>query len=505
MAIFLAIDVGTTSLKAALFDMNGRMLAIDRQEYQLSTPAPSFVELDPEIYWQACCSSVRSVVHKNGARPEEVAALCITGQGETLVCVDAAGNPTRNAIVWLDQRALEESKEIAGRFGMDTIYQVTGQPDVLPGWPACKMLWLHRHEPAIFARTARYLMVEDLLLFRLTGEYYTDYSLQSSSLLLDIKRRAWWPEMLDFLEIRPDQLGKLVDSGQVAGCLSKAGAQAIGLTSSTVAVSGGMDQIVGAVGAGNVASGVVSEITGGALAILASIDRPLLDPARRVPCQVHAPPGMYCLMPYGLTAGMALRWFRDEFLQCESSQAIAHGSDPYDAMTHLAGQVPPGSDGLLVLPHLEGAYCPEFNPAAKAVFFGATLRHTRAHFIRAILEAVAFMLKRNLALLEDLGTPIHTIYSLGGAARSDLWLQIKADVLQKPITTLKVEEAACLGGAILGATAGRLYASIDEAVLQMVKPDKVVVPDPALEAVYQRGYERYIKLYESLIPLFGPD
>ena len=159
--------------------------------------------------------------------------------------------------------------------------------------------------------------------------------------------------------------------------------------------------IVGAVGAGNVTSGVVSEITGGALAILASIDRPLLDPGRRVPCQVHAPAGMYCLMPYGLTAGMALKWFRDEFLQFESREALANGLDPYDAMTQLASTAPAGSNDLIVLPHLEGAYCPEFNPAAKAVFFGATLRHSKAHFIRAILESVAFMLKRNLALLEN--------------------------------------------------------------------------------------------------------
>jgi xylulokinase len=208
-------------------------------------------------------------------------------------------------------------------------------------------------------------------------------------------------------------------------------------------------------------------------------------------------------MPYGLTAGMALKWFRDQFLQYEAREAIANGLDPYDAMTQLASQVSPGANGLVVLPHLEGAYCPEFNPAAKAVFFGATLRHTKAHFIRAILESVAYMLKRNLSLLENLGIPIHTIYSLGGAARSNLWLQIKADVLQKPITTLQVEEAACLGGAILGATATGQYDTIDEAVLHMVQPKQIIEPDPSLDTVYQHGYDRYVQLYEKLIPLFS--
>jgi xylulokinase len=455
------------------------------------------------MYWQACCSAIRNVINKDSTRPEDIVALCVTGQGETLLCVDNDGKPIHNAIVWLDQRALEESQQIAGLFGVNEIYQITGQPEVLPGWPACKILWLRKNKPDIFKRTAKFLMVEDFLLYRLTGGFYTDCSLQSSSLLLDIKQKTWWPEILDFLGIKADQLGRLVNSGQVIGHLTGPGAEAIGLTTRTVAVSGGMDQIVGAVGAGNVASGVVSEITGGALAILASIDRPLLDPGRRVPCQVHAPPGMYCLMPYGLTAGMALKWFRDQFFQYEAREAIANGLDPYDAMTQLASQVPPGSDDLVVLPHLEGTYCPEFNPAAKAVFFGATLRHTKSHFIRAILESVAFMLKRNLALLESLGTPIRTIYSLGGAARSNLWLQIKADVLQKPITTLQVEEATCLGGAILGATATRQYNTIDEAVLRMVQRKQIIEPDQSLDTVYQRGYDRYVQLYENLIPLFS--
>lgn len=483
--------------------MYGRLLAIDRQEYQLLTPSPSIVELDPEIYWQACCSTVRNVINKDNTRPEDIVALCITGQGETLLCVDGDGKPIQNAIVWLDQRALDESQQIAGLFGVKEIYQVTGQPEVLPGWPACKILWLRRNKPDIFKRTAHFLMVEDFLFYRLTGGFYTDYSLQSSSLLLDIKQKTWWPKMLDFLGIKADQLGRLVNSGEVIGHLTASGAEAIGLTTRTVAVSGGMDQIVGAVGAGNVTSGVASETTGGALAILASVDQPLFDAERRVPCQVHAPPGMYCMMPYGLTAGMALRWFRDQFFQFEAQEAIANGLNPYDAMTQLASQVSPGANGLVVLPHLEGAYCPEFNPAARAVFFGATLRHTKAHFIRAILESVAYMLKRNHALLESLGIPIHTIYSLGGAARSNLWLQIKADVLQKPITTLQVEEAACLGGAILGATATGRYHSIDEAVLHMVQPKQTIEPDPSLDMVYQHGYAQYVQLYENLIPLFG--
>ncbi|MBE3143519.1 MAG: hypothetical protein IMZ61_06310, partial [Planctomycetes bacterium] len=233
MTIILAIDVGTTSLKAALFDMYGRLLAIDRQEYQLLTPTPSIVELDPEIYWQSCCSTVRNVINKYSTRPEDIVALCIAGQGETLLCVDGNGKTIHNAIVWLDQRALDESQQIADQFGVNEIYQVTGQPEVMPGWPACKILWLRRNKPDIFKRTAHFLMVEDFLFYRLTAGFYTDYSLQSSSLLLDIKQKTWWPEMLDFLGIKADQLGKLVNSGEVIGHLTTQAAEAIGLTSRT--------------------------------------------------------------------------------------------------------------------------------------------------------------------------------------------------------------------------------------------------------------------------------
>jgi xylulokinase len=344
--------------------------------------------------------------------------------------------------------------------------------------------------------------LEDYFIFRLTSRFVTDLSLQTSSLLLEINQKQWWGEMLAYLGISEENLGMLVESGQIIAPIQNTVAHSLGLSTSTLVVSGGMDQALGAVGAGNIAPGMVSEMTGGALALMATLNTPYFQPERKLPCQYHAVPGAYCLMPFGTTGGMALKWFRDEFFGMESANERAHQRDPYDLMTELAGTVQPGCDGLVMLPHLEGAYCPEFNPAARAVFFGATLRHTRAHFIRSILEAVSFMLKRNIELLESTGMRISEVRSLGGGARNPLWLQIKADVLQKPILTIQAEETACLGAAMLGAVASQTYRDLNQAVSNMVSLSHTFIPDREKGAIYQDQYRKYIDLYEHLDPLF---
>ncbi len=502
MPYFLGIDAGTTSLKAALFDEDGRMLSVSRQEYTLDTPRPAWVELDPEIYWQACIRAVRQALEASGVSPEAVDSLCISSQGETIIPVDRQGRPTYRAIVWLDNRAVDEAAAIAGRFGLEEIYHRSGQPEVAPTWPGCKILWLRQNEPQVFARSQKFLLLEDYLLYRLTGQYVTELALQTSSLLVDLATGGWWPEMMDFVGVTPERFGRLMPPGQPVGPLSGEGAAAAGLAPRTLAVSGSMDQAISAAGAGNIAPTMVTESTGGALGIVVTVGKPVYDPQRRLPCYFHAIKDRYCLLPWGQTAGMALRWFRDEFYRKETEQAASLNRDPYDLMTAEAGRVPPGSDGLVMLPHLEGAFSPEYNPQAKAVFFGATLRHGRAHFTRAILEAVAFMLRRNIALVEELAGPVEAIRSTGGGARSPLWLQIKADVLQKPVTRLENEETALLGAAVLGAVATGTYPSPEAAVERMVRVGQRFEPEPGNAEIYDQTYVRYVELYERLEGMF---
>jgi xylulokinase len=298
------------------------------------------------------------------------------------------------------------------------------------------------------------------------------------------------------------QFGRLVEPGAAIGKLDARGAAEAGLSVSTLAVAGALDQTIGALGAGNVTPGVVSETTGGALAVVATTAGPVFDPLRRLPCFYHARPGHYCLFPWGQTAGMALKWFRDEFYRAERVAAAQAGSDAYDLITAEAELAPPGCDGMTALPHLEGAFTPEYNPAARAVFFGATLRSGRGHFARALMEGVTYMLKRQVDLIEGLGVEVGEIRSIGGGARSPLWLRMKADTLGKTVRTVESEETACLGAAMLGAVATGCYAGLDEAATAMVRLKGTIEPDPKHRAAYAEGYARYCELYDRLAPMF---
>jgi len=503
MTYLLGIDAGTIAMKAVLFDLGGGTVASASEEIVLQTPAPDRVELEPERYWEACCQCTGRVVQQSGVSPEQIAGLAISSQGETLIVLDEAGQPLRPAIVWLDNRSHEEASELEAKFGVEAVFQVTGQPEVVPTWPATKILWLQHHQANVFRRAHKYLLVEDYLLYRFTGRYVADGCLHTSSLLYDIRQSDWWPEMLAAVGLDRKQLPELLPSGYAVAELTPAAAQDSGLWQGTIAATGGIDQALAALGAGNTRSGVFTESTGGALAVVATTDGPLFDPQQRVPCHDHALPQTYCLLAWCQTAGMFLRWFRDNFGQEEMAAARAAGKDSYDVLTATAGALPAGSEGLVALPHLTGAACPEFNPQARGVFYGIGLHHSKPHFVRAILESVAYMLRRNVELLEELGLEAREIRSLGGGSRSGLWNQIKADVLGKPVITVANEEAACLGAAILAGTALGLYPSAAAAAENLVSVQKRWEPDPAQKPTYDRGYDTYVGLYDSLVQLFG--
>jgi xylulokinase len=503
MGHLIGIDAGTTALKAGVFDADGATLAVATEEYRLVTPAADRVELDSEHYWQALVGATGRALEGAGVRPAEVEAMSVSSQGETVTPVAADGTPLGPSIVWLDNRARAEAAELASRFDDGTVYAATGVPEVNPTWPACKILWWSRHEPDLFARTARFLLVEDLLLHRLTGRFVSEGGVLSTTLLYDIRSGGWWPPMLDALGLGPERLPEIAVPGTVVGLLRPQAAEALGLRSGVRVVAGGMDQGAGAVGVGNVAAGVVSESTGGALTLQASIDRSDGDRTRRTPVYVHSAPGQYLYCPVCPTGGMVLTWFRDQFAATEVSRAAAEGLDAYDLLTALAATVAAGSDGLTMLPHLAGAFSPEYEPRARGVWSGFTLAHGKGHFVRAILEAVAYMLRRNLELLADAGSPADVVRSHGGGARSDLWSQIKADVTGLPVVTLRGEHSAIRGNAMLAGIAAGVFAGLDEACAAMVVPNRRFEPAPSTRAAYEAGYQRYRELFEALRPGFA--
>jgi len=497
----LAVDLGTTALKCALHDRRGNVIAKATEEYTLITPDALSVEVEVETYWNAFKNTIGKVLKDSGVAPASIKAIGLSAQGETLIVAGADGKAVRRAIVWLDNRAQSEAEGLGAEFGHDQIYEVTGQVRMVPTWPAAKIQWLRRNEPSTFDQAARFLLIEDYFLHRLTGEYVCEGSLITSTCYWNFRTQAWWPEMLAALGVRPEQLPRIVDSGTPVGKIRPQVAAELGLSPETVACTGALDQACGAIGVGNIAAGIFSENTGAALAICSTVAGPTLDPNHQMPCHYHGIPGLYMLHTF-TGGGIVLKWFRDEFAQAEKSVGAASGIDAYELLGQEAMQAAPGCEGLVMLPHLQGAMAPEANPKARGVFYGFTLRHGRSQFARAIMEAVGFIVRRNIEVIESMGVPVQEIRSLGGGARSRIWKQIEADICQRAVLTTTNEEAATLGAAILAGKGVGLYSSIVEAAGQMVQIKETFEPNPANRAIYDEVFATYIQLYNALCPLF---
>ncbi len=484
----IGLDAGTTSIKGLLISSDGSQETFAQKEYALEYRDGDIVELDPEIYWNTTLYIINQLLTKSGISPDKIRAISFSSQGETLIAVDESGKPLRNAIVWLDNRSEKEAKSIEKYFSRQTLLENTGQPEILPLWPATRILWIRENEPDIFKNVSKFLLVEDYLIYKLTGQYYSEESLVSSTLCYDIQKKKWWDEMLDFLSITPKLLPEVLPSGSPTGRITKESALTTGLSSDTMVITGGYDHVAGAIGSGNIAEGIVSETTGASMAMVVTIDNPVVDIGLNLPCQCHAVPGKYILQPYGQTAGMVLKWFRDEFFEGSS----------YDQMTALAEKVPAGCEGLIMLPHLMGAGSPEFDTQVKGVFAGITPQMGKGHFVRAIMESVACMINRNIDALKKHGIELSEIRALGGGAESDLWNQIKADTTGIPFITLQSRETPCLGAAILAGIGCGLFKGFEEGCNQLVGFKKKYLPESSQHVHYQRVFEKYVRLYGQL-------
>lgn len=412
------------------------------------------------------------------------------------------GQPARLALVWMDTRSQPESEELSKAFGHARVLDISGQPEITPLWPVTKLRWLSKHEPTTVRRTAKFLLPEDYLLYRLSDRFAAEPSIWSSSVVLDIGRRRWSEELLAFAGIRAEQLPDLFPSGTAIGFVSKACAGETGLSTKTAVVTGGLDQTCAGIAAGNIEPGVVSVSTGSVLALLATVCEPIFDHSTRVPCHIHAVPERYCLLPWNQTGGLAFKWFKDRFAAETAVIAESSAQSIYDVLTAEAAKAPAGSDGIVMLPHLQGALFPEFDTNARGVFFGFSLTHTRAHFVRALLEAVSFMIRRNLEGLNRLGVRARELRVLGGGSKSRLWSQIHADTCGIPVVVPTQGEAAVLGAAILAAVGIHAYADIASAVRAMVLTGEEVKPNSANRSVYERSYDLYVALYESVKHLY---
>ncbi|MBQ6894625.1 MAG: hypothetical protein IJN40_03930 [Clostridia bacterium] len=461
----LGIDIGTTSLKAAVFNDKLEQLTQATVDYTLEASGV-YAEFPAENYWDITKEGIAKATEGL-----DIEALSIDTQCETLILTDEEGNPVRKAIVWVDNRADEEAKMIEAHFGRKKVYEITGQPEITATWPASKLLWVKRNEPEVWAKTKKIFLLEDYILYKMTGKFITEKTLQSSTIYFDINTGKWWNEMLDFIGVDSEMLPELYESGVK-----------VGEYNGMKVVTGAMDQVAGGIGAGIIKEGIISEMTGTTMVLFVPTKTiPEFVENSIIPCHYNFD-GKYALVLWTSVAGMAFKWFKNNF--CEDYE-------DFNDLTALAEKIEPGSNGLTMLPHLCGSTMPKYNPDAKGGFYGITLEHTRAHFARAIMEAISCMLKSNL---DYINIDANEIRLMGGGAKSPLWNQIKADMTGKTLTTLKNKETACLGSAILAGVGCGIFKSV-EGACSMIKTDQVFKPSGT---DYTKVYENYNKLDDLL-------
>jgi len=495
----LSIDAGTTSFKGAVFDKNGAIIASAGVSYELLTSEGSVVEFTAIGYFDALRAIVSELLIKSKVNKNEIIGMAIDSQGETLILIDENGDPLCNAIVWLDGRATEETKEISEEFGVENVYSITGQPEVAPTWPACKLLWVRKNKPEVFNKIHKVLLLEDYLIYMLTGEFAAEKSLLTSTIYFDINTGYWWKEMLDYIGISKKQLPRIYDSGKPVANVSDKAAGILGLSKNTMVVTGALDQLSGMIGSGAVNGGTVCETTGTCMAVCVNAPNvPEFNSRFQIPCHAGVNGSHFYQIYWSQTAGVVLEWFKNNFYK-DSDGVLSILKE----MDRQAACIPIGSDGLSVIPHLSGKACPEFNSDARGVFFGVSLMHKREHFTRAIMESVAFMLREHIETATSMGTHFDEIRSLGGGANSPLWNQIKADVTGKRIVTLTNEEPTCLGTAILAGVGTGMFSSIEEAVEKFVQPGKVYNPDLDNKLLYDKGFKKYNEIYDLLKDSFS--
>lgn len=497
MAYLLGIDVGTSGTKTVLFDASGNTIASNTQEYPLYQPKNGWAEQEPEDWWKASYISIQNVLRKSGIDASEIKGVGISGQMHGLVLLDENDRVLRKAIIWCDQRTALECEEITSKVGAKRLIEITANP-ALTGFTASKILWVRNNEPEIYEKIRKVLLPKDYIRLCLTGEYATEVSDASGMQLLDVPNRCWSDEVLSKLELDRSILGKVYESQEVTGTVTKKASEITGLSVGTPVVGGAGDQAAGAVGNGIVKSGIVSSTIGTSGVVFAYTDKVTIDPKGRVHTFCHAVPNTWHIMGVTQGAGLSLQWFRNNFCNEEISTAALLDIDSYQIIDDAAALSNVGSNNLIYLPYLMGERTPHLDPYCRGVFFGLSSKHDKRDVLRSIMEGVAYSLCNCLDIIKEMGIDIREVRASGGGGRSSLWRQIQADLFGSSVNTVNSTEGPALGVAILAGVGAGLYKNVPEACDAIIKVKSEQTHNVHNHQVYQGYYKLYNKLYHSL-------
>ncbi len=494
MNCYMGIDIGTSGCKAVAFDETGKQLAIAYREYDVITPQDNWAELDSDDVIAKCFEVISEVADNVPAGA--IAGMGISSQGEAFTAIDAGGKTLCNALISSDTRAAEYAQSWPEQFGVDRLYEITGHT-AHPLFTLFKLLWLKDNRPEVWAKADKFLCFEDLLQYRLGLDPAMGWPLAGRTMLFDVRSHQWSQEILDCVGLSADNFARPAQSGQIVGKLPETMASQLGLGGQPFVVAAGHDQACGALGAGAVKPGLAMYATGTVECITPAFGEAVLSEDLRkhnLATYDHTAAGMYITVAYSLTGGNILKWFRDEFGAAEVAEAEARGVNAYQL---LLEQMPDEPAKAMVLPYFTPTGTPFFDTEATGAILGLRLSSRRGEIIKALLEGVAFEMRLNLDILDRCGCKIDQLRAIGGGARSEVWTQLKADVIGKPIVVLNVEEAGCMGVAML-ARAADSGQSLVELAESWVQPVQTKQPRPELTDWYNERFDLYSKLYPAL-------
>lgn len=486
MSVTLGIDLGTSSVKAMLLDTERDIISVASKNYPVDIPLTGYAEQSPHMWWESTLDVLQQLREQHFADFERVEAVGLSGQMHGLVVVDKNGNPLRPAILWLDQRSGKQAQDVHAAFPFEKIGGLLHNR-VFPGFAFCSLLWLKENEPEVLSNTFSIMLPKDYIRYLLTGKIASEYSDASATGVFCPGQWRWSYELIDHFQVPRGIFPECGQSADIAGRITENAAKQTGLRSGIPVVFGSGDQQAQSIGNGLFCEGaLISNIgTGGQITCFSKTD--LYDKELRTQTFCHALPGAFTIFGATLCSGMSLNWLTGKLL---------HQSD-YKALDKGAAKIPAGSDGLIYLPYLSGERTPHMDVHAKGIFFGMTLGMDDRHFVRAVMEGVVYSLKDSLVILQEIGINSDKIIASGGGAKSPLWLQMQADILNMDIHMSAVKEQACLGACILAAIGAGIYQNTEEACTKHVSfSDGVYRPNPELQAVYQKGYDIYHELYK---------
>lgn len=490
MSLYLGVDLGTSGLKAVFVREDGKIVSMGYQAYGIDTPQLHYAQQEPQVWWDAMCGAIGQALEHGLIDPKAVRGVGFSGQMHSTVMLDAQLQVLYPAIIWCDQRSIAQAEVVRTKVGEQLGPWV--QNAVSPGFQICTLLWMREHHPEIYQNIRHVLLPKDYLRLRLTGMLGTDITDAASTLLFDCANKCWSKPMLEAMDISLELFPQVGEPCDLAGKVTAAAATATGLLEGTNVVFGGGDQPMQAVGNGILKCGDASLTLGTGGQILLPTDVPCYDTSLRTHTFCHAN-GKWYVMGATLGACLSLNWLMENILHC----------DDVHAMDHEAMEAPPGSNGLIFLPYLTGERTPHMDPNACGMFFGLQLGHNRGMMVRAVMEGVAFSLRDAMEVIQQLGLDAPSLVITGGGAQSELWKQIIADVLQKPVYTSGIQKAAGVGAAICAMVGTGAYGSLEKACAAIVHHGtQPVLPIKANAMQYNRQHEIYRALYQNNKSLF---